>query len=612
MKSRTTPESKIGLTVLNIAMFLGAFIGVADAANHKDWSTCTPVASVPENPKINCVMGAYNGRLTAPKNQPDPTLPVSVVRYFGMTMSCTVENATDYDRWIEKNAEGEPTGEQDVEEEAISYEWTATGGTFVGATNTTTATWKAPTTAGDYIITCKMDDPWPDAPPGQTGVTGDDTGNRNDASVTRTINVKVAGLKITGVKFTSDHDLLRNKTDNHETGGTKYSTLHDKEYELDPPHNYPMTHNWDKEISLELEVERPTDAPAVDVDITGTGLGNFSKTGFGVPAGTGKTMIPMMSGAKLSSRKDMNMVEKMVITIKNEGIAWTINRGGSTDQLAAATTGPHKIYVTVDDPQEGAPGGASEVTVWRMEKANPIVAAAVEVDKEECHPNTVWKIVSNNGVYYLYRYLNTNIKAWTMTNLANTPSDNPDITPGDPDPHGGADCGSIIRFSQNVCMVMGIPGTFGDDTIYGLYRTAAERNRPTVGLSGHCEGIYPGDFDTPFTAGLDPDWFLRLTDGSCKKFGDPNAAAGTVGCGPHGMNVYEATMVYTLGANTYYIPGGTNLLYDNKDSVVQIFQTLAWVNPEDYDADPLTPEGLVVKKVDYSYTLPPSIVPCAP
>jgi hypothetical protein len=69
-------------------------------------------------------------------------------------------------------------------------------------------------------------------------------------------------------------------------------------------------------------------------------------------------------------------------------------------------------------------------------------------------------------------------------------------------------------------------------------------------------------------------------------------------------------VIYTdTAAKKWYFPGGTTRIYDDIDDIVQIFQTMAWVQYGDHDSNPLTPNVLVVKAVDYTYTTQSNATP---
>jgi plastocyanin len=135
-----------------------------------------------------------NGRMLAPQDQRAASAagyqPQTVQARPGDKIDLQVEAATDYDSWTTSSSGGyEPDG--------IKYQWSVvppdgvTVGTLTNATSPH-AQWTVPsgTTAGTYTLKCTIDDTWDtDAasikPPGETG-------NRNDASLVRSVQVVVS------------------------------------------------------------------------------------------------------------------------------------------------------------------------------------------------------------------------------------------------------------------------------------------------------------------------------------------------------------------------------------------------------------------------------------
>lgn len=146
----------------------------------KNWSVDTPIDG---------------GRLLAPQDQTQtPATPSTITVLVGRELSVSVEEATDSDKWTQDiNGDGDTSdeGESATASESVSYSWSG-GGNFedAGANSTT---WKA-TSPGVYTLVCTIDDAWTQ---GQTGVSSTETGNRNDAPITRSIAVTVYQVSLT-------------------------------------------------------------------------------------------------------------------------------------------------------------------------------------------------------------------------------------------------------------------------------------------------------------------------------------------------------------------------------------------------------------------------------
>jgi hypothetical protein len=398
--------------------------------------------------------------------------------------------------------------------------------------------------------------------------------------------VRVVKVTLKKLEFTSDHNAICNGTTVTIAG----SRFPDVEWDLTvtPPVNAAITHtagiNATNVISLTLTLDAEGIPANTAYALTGSSSENalnFSKSGT-VSSGAGVT-VALTADNVIGA--DIRKIE--------EKISWAINMFGISVDLG--DTGEHVIYTTLGAPNMSAPSNASVPNVPRMELAVPIVANAITAaGGSGNHAKTVWEIVKAEGSYYLGVSLNDN-EAWTLPSLPN-----------------GADCISISMFVRNVGMAMGIPGSFDAEMYAAYYCVTGDADRPQKAISGLCLNaplVFPGDQGTPATAGLDPSWALALADMNCTKYGG-GAAPGTVGCGPDGLNAFEAAVIYTdQAARKWYFPGGTDFVYDDIDAIVQIFQTMVWVQYDDHDNNPLTPNVLVVKAVDYTYTTQPSVTP---
>ena len=120
----------------------------------------------------------------------------------------------------------------------------------------------------------------------------------------------------------------------------------------------------------------------------------------------------------------------------------------------------------------------------------------------------------------------------------------------------GASCFSIINNSILVLEMVGHPGDFDLTTF------TATPNNPGRGVEGSlAEPAYTQTV-------LGDTWQVFLFD-------DKNTRYGYMG-GSGGANYYEAVLRYKVGTRTFYMPGGTNRIYENPDDVLKVFRTMAW------------------------------------
>jgi hypothetical protein len=458
---------------------------------------------------------------------------------------------------------------------AGATEWRLTNSAFVP--NPATVTWNAANASGSATNRQFLVRGWYDC---------NANGQYEAAEPHRSLYVTIIKVELKKLEFTSDHNVICDGA-TITTAGSRFPNV-EWDTTVATPVNAPITHTagataTDK-IALTLTLDVSGIPASTAYTLTGSSAEDaldFSKSGT-ISSGSDVTVTVVADNA---IGADIQKIE--------DKITWSIDLLGTSVSLG--DTGAHVVYTTLGTPDTSAPSSASVPNVLRMDLAVPVVASAITAaGGSGNHTKTVWEIVKAEGSYTLGVSL-SDANAWTLPSLP-----------------AGADCLSISKFVRNVGMAMGIPGSFDAETYAAYYRTAAEMDRPKkaiAGLSLNTPNVSPGDQGVAATAGLDPSWVIFLADVNCTKFGG-GAAPGTVGCGPDGINSFEAAVIYTdTAAKKWYFPGGTTRIYDDIDDIVQIFQTMAWVQYGDHDSNPLTPNVLVVKAVDYTYTTQSNATP---
>lgn len=175
-----------------------ALLVTAPQSNVRESST--PVAVFVDNRKPSWTPDTpiSGGRMLNPQNQTvTPITPSEVVVCAGGPLPCAVEAATDNDKLTPIGC-----GTPDTRTDPIRYKWEATTSTglpvngFADA-NSRITSWTAPSASGDYILTCRIDDPWDDTPPGAvTGASAGEVGNRNDPATVRQVTVTVTNDEV--------------------------------------------------------------------------------------------------------------------------------------------------------------------------------------------------------------------------------------------------------------------------------------------------------------------------------------------------------------------------------------------------------------------------------
>jgi outer membrane protein OmpA-like peptidoglycan-associated protein len=160
-----------------------------------------------------------------------------------------------------------------------------------------------------------------------------------------------APLSLKNIKFTSDHDMLKdNNTDWSNTG-----TVIEPEWITNPLRNKAISQT--KNTSLVADITVNVAPPGTSFDLIGTGINNndtsFKKTGI---TSTGTDQV-------ITITADANLPDAVSKLFRY--IVWKIKTGGK-EQLAGFS-GPHRIYVTYGTPS----GGVTEKRMaWSCEKAN--------------------------------------------------------------------------------------------------------------------------------------------------------------------------------------------------------------------------------------------------
>lgn len=159
----------------------------------------------------------------------------------------------------------------------------------------------------------------------------------------------ITSIKIISLEFLSDHKLLKDYFKNWDDGGTRYAKP-----EWTSAHQYPVSHNMDKEVEVKIELEvLPSDACPETGDLKGEGPNGllFEQKGFVFSAG--KHTLSLKSDKKLEKK----------VKILDFKIAWK-TAGVSVAVTPASTS--NKMYVTYDTPYNDTPFD-NAVTEKRLE-----------------------------------------------------------------------------------------------------------------------------------------------------------------------------------------------------------------------------------------------------
>lgn len=377
---------------------------------------------------------------------------------------------------------------------------------------------------------------WCAATLGFIALTGQDAQSANPV---RPVYREVSA-RMTALEFTSDHNLICRDGSDLLRCGSRYP---DVEWSAKEPHfASPMTHTQGRYVEARVMVKLNRLPAGTMVRLKGTAeQESFTFEGEGKVEDVGGD--PCMAVVYVRSKGMLPaQLRRMQATID-----WSVTvlvPGDSPRVIDLADTGPHVCYLTRGTPRR-ADEVASAVTPRRMQTSYERLALALESVEEE-NPSTiaiVHALTRHVGEHYNPKQHFEREDAWYVPTTWR-------LKPA------GASCISICNYCSLILDQIGMEGEYRQIALY------SRPDNPDRALEGGRES------DSITRDVGRQQWELFLVD-------DRNTRQGQVG-GWGGMNYYEAVIAYDYKGKTYYFPGGTDRVYDNKDQVLKIFRTLAW------------------------------------
>lgn len=363
------------------------------------------------------------------------------------------------------------------------------------------------------------------------------------------------------LEFTSDHNVIRRDGQDLLSCGERYP---DVEWtSRDPGTMSPITHTQARHVEARVLLYLNKLPQGTSVRVVGLSpIEGFRFEGEGRVSdwagGPCSAVVEVTSQGLLPAR-----MERLETSI--QWIATVLVPGQNPQVIDLGRTGNLVCYLTRGTPRrtDEAPSG---VTAMRLAHSYMRLATAFEWAPPNPSPVAlVHALTSFCGQWYNPKNHFDRADAW------NLPSSWRMRKPG-------ASCISICNYCSLILDQVGMEGEIQQMELY------ASPDAPHIAKEG---GVWSDNYYKD--VGRDR-WELFLVD-------DRNTRLGRVG-GWGGMNHYEACIAYTWQGKTYYFPGGTNRVYDNKNTVLFIFRTLAWAR-WDYRA-----QEWQVMEVVYTYTQP--------
>lgn len=345
--------------------------------------------------------------------------------------------------------------------------------------------------------------------------------------------------RMVALEFTSDHNLLcRDGTDLLSHGG-RYP---DVEWSAKQPNFVaPMSHTQGKTVEARILIHLSWVPVGSKIRVVGQSENEaFAFEGTGVVeemGGDPRKAVVHVKGKKLLPAQ-MRKLEANIHWMATLEIP-----GENAKPFDLGATEGILCFLTRGIPRRGNEE-SSAVTQMRIRESYSRLATALETGPE--NPSAVaivHALTSYCGKWYNPKIHMERFDAWRVPTTWRSRQ-------------AGASCISICNYCSLIFDQIGMEGAISQVEIW------ASPEQPTTAQIG---GVDSEDF------------FKNIGPYQCQLFlaDDRNTRLGQVG-GWGGMNHYEGCIVFNYNNRTYYFPGGTDRVYEDKNTVLYIFRTLVW------------------------------------
>jgi hypothetical protein len=337
----------------------------------------------------------------------------------------------------------------------------------------------------------------------------------------RCIFIPIDQLEINSLSFLSDHQVMKDYTADWDDGGALYS----KPDWLSSNAN-PVSHTKNKKVKVKLKLTAtPPNASVQKGRLKGTGPD-------GLEFDTGE--ISFKAG-----NNEVTLESKQPLTDKINEISFKINwtLEGLSSTITPAET-ENMMFITMGKPT--APARNPGITFKRLRQAVSAVALAGSND-----PHAIVKFILGRwGVFNLDIVYDN---AWELADDTINP-----VT----GTYFGADCQTIVRYTENIIKMVGCPGTSKFVVVWAKVPTP---------VHGECNAAYKPNVSDP------KQWFNDYNPR------DPAKALwrATLLDGDDRHNRYEACLEFEHGGNKKYYAGGVGEKA-SPDEVILVFKSLSW------------------------------------
>lgn len=346
-----------------------------------------------------------------------------------------------------------------------------------------------------------------------------------EASHELTLTRPVQQAKVVALTFNSDHGVITDYDRDWRSGGKLYP-----EPEWTAKAQHPISHTMDSPVSVTLTIEaEPKGAKETEITLIGSGGGlRFEKK---ITLKGGKNEVSLDSG-------DTKLPKK--IQALNLSLSFKAKDGPV--KFAKVTT-QTEVLVTFGKPL--TPARNPGFTIKRMRKAIESTSLENSLD-----PMTITKSV---------------IHRWGRFNLQVAYRNAWELGDDKKEPSGrlvGADCQTIVRYTENAIQMAGVPGETDFVVVWCKVKTPT-KGEVSVGASPNVTSPRQYWSDHRPSDSKKNRWFAVLVDGD------------------GGLNRYEAALRYVYKGKKIFFPGGVRALLKSPDEVIDVFTTLSWVGPNE-------------------------------
>jgi hypothetical protein len=330
---------------------------------------------------------------------------------------------------------------------------------------------------------------------------------------------RLTKIEIVSVTFTSDHGLLKDHTGSWSDGGSVYA-----EPEWTSAAQNPLSHTMDRKVKLVVKLRAEPAGESETGKLRGEGPDGLVFEKDNVSFGGDNIVVNLESDRPLAKK-----VQELDFKIR-----WSVS--GTTVDVTPGET-RNTMYVTMGTPatRPAQPG----VTLKRMKQAVKSTTGANSVD-----PHKIIEHVMSKWGSFNLSVVHEN--AWELGDETRRPDGT----------LVGADCQTIVRYTDNVTQMIGCPGTADFIVVWAKVPT------PTTGEENPA---YVPNMADP------KQWY------NDHRPHDPAKARwrATLIDGDDGQNKYEACLRFSYGGTTAYYAGGVGKKA-NANEVITVFKSMSW------------------------------------